>query len=61
MFEIFDRDQNGRIDFDEFLREITGEMNETRKELVRSAFTKFDRDGNGRVNIDDIKGSFNAS
>lgn len=36
-------------------------MNETRKELVRSAFKKFDRDGNGRVNINDIKGVYNAS
>lgn len=36
-------------------------MNETRKELVKSAFTKFDKDGNGRININDIKGTYNAS
>jgi len=42
LFNIFDIDRDGRISYDEFLRTIVGEMNEFRKELVRTAFKKFD-------------------
>ncbi len=60
LFNIFDIDRDGRISYDEFLRTAVGEMSETRKELVRTAFKKFDKDGNGRVEINDIKNTYSA-
>ena len=61
LFAKFDLNRNGSVDFDEFLRTITGEMNEQRKELVRGAFKKFDADGSGKVDITDLKSYYNAS
>lgn len=60
LFEKFDINRNGAVDFDEFLRTITGDMNETRKELVRIAFKKFDADGSGKVDVTDLKSYYNA-
>ena len=42
VFSLFDRDGNGEINYDEFLRTIVGGMNERRKTIVTLAFKKFD-------------------
>jgi Ca2+-binding EF-hand superfamily protein len=41
---MFDRDGNGEINYDEFLRSIVGKMNERRRNIVTLAFKKFDKD-----------------
>ena len=61
VFRLFDRDGNGEINYDEFLRTIIGKMNERRKNTVTLAFKRFDKDGNGFINIEDLKGRYNAS
>ena len=61
IFKIFDRDGNGEINYDEFLRSIVGKMNDRRRNTVTLAFKKFDKDGNGTINIEDLKGRYNAS
>ena len=60
IFKIFDRDGNGEINYDEFLRTIVGKMNDRRRNTVTLAFKKFDADGNGCINIEDLKGRYNA-
>lgn len=60
IFSIFDRDGNGEINYDEFLRTIVGKMNDRRRNIVTLAFKKFDADGNGSINIEDLKGRYNA-
>lgn len=60
VFRLFDRDGNGEINYDEFLRTIVGKMNDKRKNLVTLAFKRFDQDGNGFINIEDLKGRYNA-
>lgn len=60
IFKIFDRDGNGEINYDEFLRSIVGKMNERRRNTVILAFKRFDKDGNGVINIEDLKGKYNA-
>lgn len=60
IFKMFDRDGNGEINYDEFLRTIVGEMNDRRRNIVTLAFKKFDADGNGCINIEDLKGRYNA-
>ena len=61
VFGIFDRDDNGEINYDEFLRTIVGKMNERRRNIVTLAYKRFDKDGNGFINIEDLKGKFNAA
>jgi Ca2+-binding EF-hand superfamily protein len=60
IFRQFDRDGNGEINYDEFLRSIVGRMNDKRKMIVTLAFKKFDSDSNGSINIEDLKGKYNA-
>jgi Ca2+-binding EF-hand superfamily protein len=60
IFKMFDRDGNGEINYDEFLRTIVGRMSEKRRNIVTLAFKKFDADGNGYINIEDLKGRYNA-
>ena len=61
IFETFDPDNNGQINYDEFLRGIMGQMNQNRVSLVKRAFAKIDKDGNGVLTIADIKGTYDAS
>jgi Ca2+-binding EF-hand superfamily protein len=51
---------DGNISYDEFLRMVIGEMNNTRRALVKKAFDKIDKNRNGIVEIDDLKGVYNA-
>ena len=60
IFDRFDPDNNGEINYDEFLREIMGPMNKRREALVRKAFTKIDADGSGVLDIHDIRKRYNA-
>ena len=60
IFKMFDRDGNGEINYDEFLRTIVGKMNDRRRTMVTLAFKKFDADANGTINIEDLKGRYNA-
>lgn len=57
---MFDLNRDGNISYDEFLRGVIGEMNNTRKALVKRAFEKVDRNGNGIVEVEDLKGVYNA-
>ena len=60
VFNAFDRNRDGTIDYDEYVRVLQGPMNNFRKKLVGQAFNKIDKDGNGYVDINDIKGVYNA-
>jgi len=60
IFKLFDRDGNGEINYDEFLRTIVGKMNEKRRNIVTLSFKNFDADGNGHISIEDLKGRYNA-
>lgn len=60
VFNAFDVNRDGTISYDEFLRNIRGDLNPQRLQLVRRAFTKLDRDGSGVVDINDIRGVYNG-
>ena len=60
LFNILDSDQCGEVQYDEFLREIRGDMNNSRKRLVDQAFKKLDTDGSGVVDMDEIKKLYNC-
>jgi len=60
LFAAFDRDGNGFVDYDEFIRGVRGPMNKFRVKLSLLAFKKMDKDKSGVLDIDDIKGVYNA-
>jgi hypothetical protein len=60
LFKVFDRDGDGSIDYDEFLRTVVGPMNDKRKQFVIQAFKKLDKNGDGEVTLDEIRGIYNA-
>eukprot|EP01105_Mastigella_eilhardi_P005268 TRINITY_DN17008_c0_g1_i1.p1 TRINITY_DN17008_c0_g1~~TRINITY_DN17008_c0_g1_i1.p1 ORF type:complete len:346 (-),score=106.19 TRINITY_DN17008_c0_g1_i1:109-1119(-) len=60
LLKVMDRDGNGLIDYDEFLRVVRGEMSEDRREWVRKAFSKLDANKNGVIQVDDIRKFYSA-
>jgi Ca2+-binding EF-hand superfamily protein len=55
VFGLFDRDGSGEISYDEFLRMVRGEMNNTRKAIAKKCFNIMDKDGSGNLDINDIR------
>ena len=60
LFRVFDRDRSGRIDYEEFLRGVRGEMNPFRLNFAKKAFNIMDKDKSGVLNLDDIRQTYNA-
>ena len=55
-----DTNQDGKIDYGEF---ITAAVNRTKllnEENLRIAFTLFDKDGNGQISIDELRAVFHG-
>lgn len=61
LFYSFDRNQDGNVDYNEFLRSIVGGLNDFRRNYVQQAFQILDRDGSGQIAKHDITGVFNTS
>ncbi len=62
IFQMFDQDQTGKIDYDEFIRIIRGEIPENRKKIIEDIFkNKLDVNKTNEVNIDDLKDFYNAA
>lgn len=57
----FDRDGNGNVDFNEFIRSIRGDLQGSRKAIVREAYNKLDVNKDGLVKLDDIAKLYDAS
>jgi len=60
VFDAFDSDRSGAIDFDEFIFGIRGQLNERRRQLVLLAFEILDSDHSGVVELNDISAKYNA-
>jgi len=60
LFKIFDRDRSGKIDYDESLRGVRGDMNQFRVNLCKKAFVIMDKDKSGVLDLDDIRQTYNA-
>lgn len=57
----FDTDQDGTVNFDEFLVGLRGTMNEARQAVVDQAFQKFDLDGSGSaITASDLRVAYNV-
>ena len=60
MFQGFDLNRDGTIQYDEFLRVIRGDLNDYRRGLVERAFKKLDKDGSGVIEVSDLEDVYNA-
>ena len=59
--ELFDRDKDGNIDFNELLWTLRGKLNPRRRELVDLAWTQLDRHGDGVVTMADLMDMYDVS
>jgi calcyphosin len=57
----FDRDGSGTISFDEMLRALRGDLNESRQGWIRKAYDKLDVNKDGLVKLDDIAQLYDVS
>ena len=58
LFEEFDKDKSGEINYEEFVYSFVGEMNERRKRLIKILFDSFDKNKTGFVDLDEIRNSY---
>ena len=61
IFKYFDKNNDGKLSYDEFLRGVRGDMNANRKQFVAIAFKKLDKTGNGIVDIQDLVNTYDVS
>uniref|UniRef100_A0A7S3PJB3 EF-hand domain-containing protein n=1 Tax=Aplanochytrium stocchinoi TaxID=215587 RepID=A0A7S3PJB3_9STRA len=61
MFDYLDKDQSGKVSFDEFLVGLRGPISKRRKDLILSAFRKLDRNKDGFVTIEDLEMTYDPS
>jgi Ca2+-binding EF-hand superfamily protein len=60
IFKFFDRNNDGSIDYDEFLRGLRGDLNDRRRSFVQIAFKKLDRTGDGIITVEDLEKEYNV-
>jgi Ca2+-binding EF-hand superfamily protein len=61
LFDFFDEDHSGTIDFEEFLHGLRDPLTPRRLDLVKQAFARIDLDGNGIVDAQEIVKLYDAS
>ena len=59
IFEKFDINKNGLINYDNLVNEIVGDLNEFRQDLIIKIFEKFDPNKSGFCYLSDIRNGFN--
>ena len=61
LFEEFDKDKSGTINYEEFVNAFVGEMNERRKNLIKILFEGFDKNKTGYVELDEIRNNYSPA
>lgn len=61
LFKLFDRDQEGFVNYDEFVRGIRGDMSDFRLNWVKQAFQTLDTDGSGVVTMGEMSRTYDVS
>jgi hypothetical protein len=61
LIDFLDTNQDGQLNYDEFLVGIRGCPNETRMAVIDQAFAKFDADNNGRITSADLAPVYDCS
>ena len=55
LFNFFDKDKSGFIDYSEFLNGIVGELSEFRKNILKQVFQKLDKDERGFITVKTLR------
>lgn len=61
LLDFLDTDDDGLVNYDEFLYGIRGKPNQKRQAFIDKAFLKFDKDGNGSITAADLRVVYNCS
>ncbi len=62
IFKFFDKNNDGKISYDEFISGLRGEtLNQRRRALVQLAFKKLDKTGDGVATVEDLKVNYDVS
>jgi Ca2+-binding EF-hand superfamily protein len=61
LFDHFDADHNGSVNFEEFLQGVRNPLTERRLKLVHLAFSHLDKDGTGIVDAEEVASLYDAS
>jgi Ca2+-binding EF-hand superfamily protein len=61
ILKFFEKDNDGMINFEEFLIALRGKPNERRQAIIDKAFLQFDKDGTGFVDVTEIRQIYNCS
>jgi Ca2+-binding EF-hand superfamily protein len=60
IFDLFDRDKVGSINYNELIQTIVEPVSPNRKLIIQKIYDNFNKDNNGKVSINEMKLSFNA-
>ena len=58
LFNEFDSNKSGEINYEEFVSTFLGEMNERRKRLISILFETFDKNRKGYIDLDEIRNAY---
>jgi Ca2+-binding EF-hand superfamily protein len=61
LFDLFDSDNDGQIQYLKFLDHLVGKLNPVRSRLVTEAFQSLDANQNGLIELDELKAKFDPS
>lgn len=61
ILNVFDKDNDGSINFEEFLCALRGKPNQRRQSIIDKAFLKFDNEGNEYIDVTNLISDFNAT
>ena len=59
LFNYFDKDGSGFIDYEEFVNGICGNLNKFRKEVLKQVFGKLDEDEKGYITVGQLRHAYN--
>ena len=61
ILNFFEKDNDGMINFSEFLNALRGKPNERRQAIIDKSFLKFDKEGTGLIDVMEIRQVYNCS
>ena len=59
VFDLFDKEKNGTINYDELIQTIVGQISPQRQIIIQKVFERFNKDNNGKISVNEIKLLFN--
>ena len=59
LFNYYDKDGSGFIDYGEFVKEIVGELSQFRKDVLKQVFEKLDKEETGFITVGLLRNTYN--